>query len=57
MRLFNNIVQNIREINRRYERPTIEMTPFVKLCLFVLRVYLLALVGLLIFKFIVTWRG
>lgn len=57
MRLFSNIVQNIREINHRYEKPQIEMTPFVKLCLLVLRLYLLGLVGLLIFKFITTWKG
>ena len=57
MRLFSNIVQNMREINHRYEKPQIEMTPFVKLCLLVLRLYLLGLVGLLIFKFITTWKG
>ncbi len=41
----------IREINRKYKTPHVTMTPAVKFALFVLRVYLLLLVGLLFFKF------
>ena len=47
----------IREINRKYAKPEIEMTPFVKFCLIGLRIYLLLLVGLMIFKFIIAAHG
>jgi hypothetical protein len=47
----------IREVNRKFAKPEIEMTPFVKFCLVGLRVYLLLLVGLMVFKFIVAARS
>lgn len=49
-------VAAVREINRKYAEPQIEMTPLVKVCLVALRVYLVVLVGLLVYKFVVTAR-
>ncbi len=58
MKVFRNVyrslITSIREINAKYAKPSIEMTPFVKVNLAFLRFYLLFLVGLLIYKFIVT---
>jgi len=47
-------LQKVREINRRYAKPRIAMSPAVRLALLVLRIYLLLLVGLLIYKFYST---
>ena len=55
--IFKNLAAEIREINRKYAKPEIEITPFVKFCLIGLRIYLLLLVGLMIFKFILAARG
>ena len=44
--------EKIREINRRYATPRIEMSGTVRLALLVLRIYLFTLVGLLVYKFI-----
>lgn len=52
MSLFNNISESVREVNRKYAKPEIEMTAFVKICLVVLRVYLLAMVGLMTYALI-----
>ena len=46
------IIEQIKEINRKYSKPQIETTFFVKVCLMTLRVYLIALIGLLIYKFL-----
>jgi hypothetical protein len=43
--------QKVREINRRYAKPRIAMSPAVRIALLVLRIYLLVLVGLLVYKF------
>ena len=50
----NRLVRKIREINHRYSKPHIEMTPLVKLSLMALRIYLLLIVGLIIYKFVAT---
>jgi hypothetical protein len=42
----------IREINLRYAKPNIEMSTPVRLSLLALRIYLLLLVGLMVYKFI-----
>lgn len=55
--LLRSFIHGIRTVNRKYQKPKIEMTPFVKICLFVLRVYLVALVGLMVFKFAIAARG
>jgi hypothetical protein len=51
---FQRLLGKIREINHRYSKPHIEMTPLVKLSLMALRVYLLLLVGLIVYKFVIT---
>jgi len=47
----------IREVNKRYSGHHITMTPAVKAALFMLRIYLLALVGILIVKFFLIMAG
>ena len=47
-----NFARKIREINQRYSKPHIEMSPGVKITLLSLRVYLLFLVSLMVYKFI-----
>lgn len=44
----------VSEINKRYEKPRIKMTPPVKAVLFLLRLYLFSLVLILLYKFIAT---
>jgi len=50
--IFNNNYAKIREINKKYATPNIEMSKWVKFALLSLRFYLIFLVGLLIYKFI-----
>ena len=52
MKAFRTLVAKIREINSRYREPRIEMSGAVRLSLMVLRLYLFALVGLMVYKFI-----
>jgi len=56
MNIFASICQSfaseIREINARYSKPSIRMTPLVKVCLMSLRLYLFLLIGLLVYKFV-----
>jgi hypothetical protein len=46
------LVRKIREINQRYSKPHIEMSRGVRLSLIALRVYLLVLVALIVYKFV-----
>ena len=41
----------VGEINQKYATPRIQMTPLVRRALLALRLYLLALVGILVYKF------
>jgi hypothetical protein len=41
----------IKEINRKYSKPRLKMTPLVKVALIALRLYLIMLVFILIYKF------
>jgi hypothetical protein len=50
-RFFRLTRDQVREVNRRYAKPEIETTLFAKTCLVGLRVYLVLLVGLMVFKF------
>jgi hypothetical protein len=50
----NRLVRKIREINHRYSKPHIEMTPMVKVSLMALRIYLFFIVGLIVYKFVAT---
>jgi len=52
MSAFRNLFSKISEINARYREPRIEMSSGVRISLMVLRVYLLALVALMIYKFV-----
>jgi hypothetical protein len=55
--LFMNGVNTVRRINLKYAKPRIHMTPLVRACLLILRIYLLALILILIYKFITVARG
>ncbi len=44
----------IKEINRKYSKPRIKMTRAVKIALFMLRLYLIILVLILVYKFLIT---
>ena len=48
---FSSAWDAVREINRKYKKPHIQMTPAVQFSLGLLRFYLLFLVGLLVWKF------
>ena len=50
-RLLNDNIEKIEEINKKYEKPRITMTPAVRYSLMGLRYYLMILVGILVFKF------
>jgi hypothetical protein len=52
MSKLSNLFGKISEINSRYREPRIEMSGAVRKTLLVLRVYLLALVALMIYKFV-----
>ncbi len=49
---FSHNYAKIREINSRYAKPNVEMSPPVKFSLLFLRLYLIFLVILLVYKFI-----
>jgi len=49
---FSHNYAKIREINKKYATPNIEMSKWVKFSLLSLRLYLIFLVGLLLYKFI-----
>jgi len=52
MSLLGNIAGSVREINRKYARPEIETTRFVKICLWSLRIYLLTMVFLMVYALV-----
>jgi hypothetical protein len=54
--ILKSLIAQIREINRKYEKPEMEMTWLVKFCLISLRLYLLLLVVLMIVKFVIAAR-
>jgi hypothetical protein len=54
MSAFRNLFAKIRAINAHYHEPRIAMSGAVRLSLLVLRVYLLALVALMIYKFVLV---
>ena len=49
---FNDFAAAIREINEKYKTPRIKMTRMVSISLLMLRLYLLGMIALLLFKFI-----
>ena len=52
MNTVRRLQATIAEINRRYRTPRIAMSPAVRLSLLALRVYLLLLVGLMVYRFV-----
>ncbi len=54
---FSRGFSRVREINRRYAGHRVAMTPGVKVALFLLRIYLLALVAILVVKFFTILAG
>ena len=55
--LIQRAIRKIREINEKYKTPKIRMSRGVKIAMVFLRLYLLFLVVILIFKFITTVNG
>jgi hypothetical protein len=53
---FRNTAGAVREINQKYVKPHIEMTPWVRFSLGALRFYLVLLVGIMVYKFITLLR-
>jgi len=53
---FSHNYAKIREINKKYDTPNIEMSKWVKFSLLSLRLYLIFLVCLLVYKFITLLR-
>ena len=49
---FRTTRDTVRAINKRYATPHLKTTPLVRVCLALLRGYLLLLIGILVFKFI-----
>lgn len=52
MNAIRSLVAKIHEINSRYRTPRIQMSRGVRISLMALRLYLFALVGLMIYKFV-----
>ena len=57
MNALTKLLSKVREINARYRDPRIEMSGAVRLSLMTLRVYLLLLVALMVYKFVSILRG
>jgi len=49
---FRDFIQAIREINEKYKTPRIKTTRMVSISLLILRIYLLGMLLLLLYKFI-----
>lgn len=54
--ILRRIIGKIREINRRYSKPRTHMSKPVKICLLMLRLYLIFLVLIVIYKLIISLR-
>ncbi len=52
IRAFGQLRAKIREINRRFAVPSMPMSRAVRASLMVLRIYLLVLVALMVYKFV-----
>jgi len=52
MNAFTGQFRIIREINKKYAKPRIKMTKWVKIALLGIRLYLIVLVIILVYKFI-----
>lgn len=54
---FKHNYAKIHEINKRYSKPAVEMTRGVKFALLCLRLYLIFLIVLLLYKFVLVAKG
>jgi len=54
---FFGIFDAVRTINERYKHPRIQVTPMVRMSLLLLRLYLVFIVAILIYKFISMAAG
>ena len=52
LEFFKDTVRTVKSINQKYAQPQIKMTPWVKFSLLSLRLYLIFLVGVLVYRFI-----
>ncbi len=52
MTFFRNTAQTVRAINQKYATPHLQTTRMVRVCLGMLRGYLILLIGILVFKFV-----
>jgi hypothetical protein len=52
----HRFIRKIQEINHRFSEPHIEMSLGVKLSLMALRIYLLLLVSVIVYKFILLLK-
>jgi len=56
LEFFKNTVSAVKSINQKYAKPQIKMTRMVKFSLLSLRLYLIFLVGVLVYRFITLPR-
>jgi len=49
-----DVVNAVREINRKYAKPRVELTRNVKIALLALRLYLLFLIVVLLYSFVIA---
>lgn len=49
---FRNLIEAIREINKKYKTPRLKMTRMVSISLLTLRLYLISMLLLLLYKFV-----
>ena len=54
LNIFRSATGTVRTINQKYATPHMKMTPAVRFSLGLLRFYLLFLVGIMVYKFIIT---
>lgn len=52
MTFFGNTARTVRAINQKYATPHLQTTRMVRVCLGMLRGYLILLIGILVFKFV-----
>ena len=57
MTMIGGNLDKVRAINRRYAHPRLALSPAVRVCLLILRLYLLFLVGLLAYRFVAIVAG
>jgi hypothetical protein len=57
MTMIGGNLDKVRAINRRYAQPRLAISPAVRVCLVILRLYLLFLVGLLAYRFVAIVIG